>query len=145
MLTAAMRAAADAAAPDSLDMLRATGMGYLDFALSHPSHLQVMFGGLIAVYDPYPGLREASQEAYEYLLSAVRRGMTSGRMVAPSDQVAAVAAWSQVHGLALLIASGRVRLPDGSAIDYRALAQSVLLLQQQGYEARPAAGRRGKV
>ena len=134
-LSATMRAAAQAAAPDSLDMLRATGMGYLDFATSHASHLQVMFGGLIKSHEPYPGLLEASQAAYQDLQGAVRRGIQSGRLAAPSEQVAAVAAWSLVHGLALLAASGQLRMPDGSGVDQRQLAQAVLLLQQRGYEA----------
>ena len=52
----------------------ATGMVYVDFGVSHPHHLQIMFGDYIRNRNDHPGLVEASAEAYGALASVVRTG-----------------------------------------------------------------------
>jgi AcrR family transcriptional regulator len=131
-LTDAMRAAARQHSGAPLAMLQATGVAYVDFGVSCPHHLQVMFGDMIANHDDYPTLLQASKEAYELLVSVVREGQQAGCICAQSERIVALAAWSQVHGLALLIASGRIRSEGAERIEHKALAVSVITLLQEG-------------
>jgi len=68
-LTRAMEAAARPHAGDPLEMLQATGVAYVDFGVSYPHHLQIMFGDAITCHEDYPTLVEASKKAYEVLVS----------------------------------------------------------------------------
>jgi AcrR family transcriptional regulator len=131
-LTEAMRAAATRCSGDPLAMLLETGVAYVDFGVSHPQHLQVMFGDLIGNRDGYPDLVAASKEAYEVLESSVREVQKAGHGLAHSERIVALAAWAQVHGLALLVASGQIRLESTERIDHRELAVSVISLLRDG-------------
>jgi AcrR family transcriptional regulator len=128
-LSVAMRAAAQRCNGDSPAILRATGIAYVDFGVSHPHHLQIMFGDYIRYRNDYPGLVEASAEAYGVLVSVVRTGQLVEQLVPKSEQIVALAAWSMVHGLALLTSSGQV---DPWRRDHSSLAGAVLSLLMQG-------------
>ena len=141
-LTRAMEAAARPHAGDPLEMLQATGVAYVDFGVSHPHHLQVMFGDLITHHDIYPALVEASKKAYEVLVSVVREGQQSGGVGAQNERLVTLAAWAQVHGLAMLIASGQIR-PDGAErLEHKSLAASVLALQRDGLSVKAMGGKK---
>jgi len=70
------------------------GEAYVRFACEHPQRFRLMFSGA-------PPLRMAAQEAYAALKAAM-----SG--LAQSEEAAA-AAWSLVHGLAMLTLDGHFR------------------------------------
>jgi len=141
-LTRAMEEAARPHTGDPLEMLQATGVAYVDFGVSHPHHLQVMFGDLITHHDIYPALVEASKKAYEVLVSVVRDGQQTGRIVAQDERLVALAAWAQVHGLAMLIASGQIRSEGAERIEHKSLAASVLGLQRDGFSVKAMGGKK---
>jgi Tetracyclin repressor-like, C-terminal domain len=132
-LSAGMRAAAQRCNGDSPAVLRATGIAYVDFGVSHPHHLQAMFGDHIRNRNDHPGLIEASAEAYGVLASVVRTGQIVEQLSPQSEQIVALAAWSMVHGLAFLVASGQV---DPWRRDHCSLAGTVLSLLMQGLAAK---------
>jgi len=138
-LSAGMRAAAQRCNGDSQAVLRATGIAYVDFGISHPHHLQTMFGDHIRNRNDHPGLVEASAETYGVLASVVRTGQIVEQLSPQSEQIVALAAWSMVHGLASLISSGQV---DPWRRDHCSLAGTVLSLLMQGLAVKssPAQG-----
>jgi AcrR family transcriptional regulator len=138
-LTDAMRVEARQHTSNALATLQAIGVAYVDFGVSYPHHLQLMFGDLIANRDDYPTLVEASKEAYELLEAVVREGQRAGRVCAQSERIVALAAWALVHGLALLIASGQIRSEGTVRIEHRALAASVASLLQEGLSVKAGA------
>jgi AcrR family transcriptional regulator len=81
------------------------GVAYVEFALSHPAHFDVMYQpGLYDVTDP--DLQEAK---------AATAALLYGTADADTEQLAAgVAAWSIVHGLATLWRNGNVPPALGS-------------------------------
>jgi len=88
-----------AAAPDGFAEV---GAAYVEFALTHPGHFAVMHApGLVDGDDP--DLRRASRRTAEQLTGGV-----AGTLTGDPEQVAvaAVAAWSLVHGIATLTLSG---------------------------------------
>jgi AcrR family transcriptional regulator len=131
-LTSAMEAAARPHRGDALAMLQATGVAYVDFGVSYPHHLQVMFGDLITQHENYPTLVAASKKAYEVLVSVVREGQRAGRISAQNERLVTLAAWAQVHGLAMLIASGQIRAEGAERIEHKSLTASVIALLRDG-------------
>lgn len=134
-LTEMMRAAAHQSGDDALKSLHRVGLAYVAFGVAHPNHLQIMFGDLIASHAAYPSLLKAGAEAFEVLASTVRAGQKTGRIRHLNERLVSLAAWSQVHGLAWLIAFGQIRLEDASPIKPEALADQVLALLQTGLAA----------
>lgn len=136
LLTASMRAElAACAAADVPTRLRAAGQGYVAFAVKHPAYFRTMFGGCPwpAKDDPNDaGLRSAGQEAYDVLKSLVEEGLRTGALrPGDADQIA-VAAWSQVHGLGMLIIDGQLRDAAASTPAVRALTEGTLLALERG-------------
>ena len=78
------------------------GVAYVEFAVSHPGHFAVMYAPDVLDLEQ-PALSQARNRTFSALLSG-----TSGRSGedAVSAAAAATAAWSLVHGLAILILSG---------------------------------------
>lgn len=98
------------ATADPQAQLVAAGLGYLDFALSRPALFRLMFGSSrpdFAAED----LASAADAAYRHLVAQV---VACGGT--PRDDVAAV--WGLAHGLADLVAAGRMHplqaLPPGA-------------------------------
>lgn len=134
-LTQQMRNAALQTRSGPLQSLHRIGSAYVAFGVAHPHHLQIMFGDLIASHAQYPSLLEASGAAFEVLASSVRAGQKAGLIRQSDERLVSLAAWSQVHGLALLIASGQIP-PEGSApLQPDTLADAVLNLLQIGLAA----------
>jgi AcrR family transcriptional regulator len=136
-LTAAMREAVATERGDPLARLCAAGIAYVDFGVKHPNHLQVMFGDLVANHDEYPTLVAAATQAYEVLDSLVREGQQAGRVRQGNERTVALAAWAQVHGLTLLIATGQIRHEGPGQLDHKALASAVVGLQAEGLSTGP--------
>jgi AcrR family transcriptional regulator len=142
-LSQAMRAAAQRER-DVLKVLLRVGAAYVDFGVSHPHHLQVMFGDFIVRQAAYPSLVEAGKEAYELLAAAVRSGQQAGRIRAEDSPLVELAAWSQVHGLALLIASGQIPVEGMGPMQHGAIADGVLTLLQEGLLLKPKRSKQGR-
>ncbi len=100
-------------------LLRATGQGYLNFALAEPGLFRTAF---VTTADPQ---RQSNSEArgrkgrtaWEQLTDAVDGLVTAGA-VSPGRRVnAEMVAWSTVHGLAVLATDGPLRWSTREEID----------------------------
>jgi AcrR family transcriptional regulator len=76
-----------------------TGVAYVRFAVDHRAHFEVMFRPDLYRADD-PDLRAAGQRAADALAAAV--GTVPRERAGPDPALAAVAAWSIVHGFATL-------------------------------------------
>lgn len=83
--------------------LEETGWTYVQFALTHPDHVRVMFGSLISDPQAYPSLRAAGARAFNPLIEILRAGQGTGTVIAGNPRQLAFSAWAMVHGLALLL------------------------------------------
>lgn len=106
LATQAAREAAAAATPRA--QLIAAGLGYVDFALNRPALFKLMFGSARPDYAK-PDLFVAAEAAYRHLSEQVHA-------VGGQSELDVFAVWSSAHGLADLLAAGRLRtlraLPD---------------------------------
>jgi len=88
-----------------------------------------------------PDTRRSVEKAYEVLVSVVREGQQAGRISQQDERLVALTAWAQVHGLAMLIASGQIRSEGAERIEHKSLAASVLALQRDGLSVKAPGGR----
>jgi len=105
---------AERQAPDGPSALAATGTAYVLFAVDEPLRFQVMFRtDRLLARDP--DYLEACRQGFLPLQRAIERGMAEGWIAKDEIEDVTLAAWSVVHGLAMLWFSkhlaGRVR-PD---------------------------------
>lgn len=88
------------APPDPQAQLVAAGLGYIDFALERPALFRLLFGSDRPDFTD-TDLDTASTEAYFHLREQVR--------VAGGTETDAAGAWAMAHGLADLLANGRLK------------------------------------
>jgi hypothetical protein len=80
----------------------ASGLGYIDFALRHPQHFLLMFGGA-ALDRTNERLMRASEAAFGELLEVVAAiTRTRDPLKQREQRIGVVGAWSLVHGFAKL-------------------------------------------
>ena len=103
------------AAPDAAAQLVAAGQGYVAFAMERPALFRLLFGSSRPDYDA-PDLQAAAGAAYSHLVDQVTAA--GGQTL---TDVAAV--WAIAHGLADLMAAGRLK--PLAALDENARAEVV--------------------
>lgn len=114
--SASLRAAAEAET-DPERRSAARGRAYVHFAERHPGLFQVMFRSE-RLDDTRPALREAMDDATRALAETVEDGRQDTPVEPPLAKAARMAAaWSLVHGFAMLLLDGRLagimrQLPD---------------------------------
>lgn len=80
--------------------LIAASNAYVNFALNHPNHVQVMFCPYDA--EKYPSLLEASQASLNRLFELVKIGQERGELISGDTQAMTKSIWAMVHGVATL-------------------------------------------
>lgn len=140
-LTAALRAAYDAAPGTSLDQMYASGVAYVRFALDQPALFLLMFRPELrrATPDDAEGanatsrpLDTAAATAFAILVDGIRAAQSAGLIVEDDPYILALSAWSLVHGLAILAIDSPVGSPARTRAESVALAERALRIQQLG-------------
>jgi AcrR family transcriptional regulator len=104
---------------DPVERLRKTGQAYVHFGLEYPQHYRLMF------MTPHPErpsrtrseAANPGQDAYAFLLQAVREAMAAGclRPELKDPELAAQALWAGMHGLVAL----HLTKSDGDWLNWR--------------------------
>jgi len=134
MLSASMRAELEASgARKTARKLVALGMGYVNFGTTHPAYLKLIFGGALSKQAGPPSLYEAGAEAYDMLRDVVAAGITSGELHQMDPEEMALACWSLVHGLSMLIIDNAIPKPETRERE-RGLIERLVVLLGRGIE-----------
>jgi AcrR family transcriptional regulator len=113
------------AAADAGDAVVAMGKAYVDFAIRHPAHFQVMFRADAVPLDRYPEARKQEDEAFGKLVKEIDKTFAS--QPPEERRRIAVAAWAMVHGLATLILKGSLARKVGiPKLQQKQLAHEVI-------------------
>lgn len=109
---AALEAARDAAGPNALLQLNATGRAYVHFAVEQRAYFELMFRPE-HLNQSDPTLQAASDASYQVLLDTVVAAQALGMAPGIDARSVALAAWANVHGLATLWLDGNLtqRMP----------------------------------
>jgi len=117
LLTHSLQQAVQQASAEPLKQLEASGITYVRYAFSHPSHYRVMFGSYGGNQKMHPSLVEASMQAFMVLVNVIVEGQSAGVMRSGEPKQLAQAAWSLVHGLAMLLIDGQLPVAHDREID----------------------------
>lgn len=97
----------------------AMGTAYVQFAVDHPAHYRVMFGGhLTGQSVPDPELAREGAAAFQALVDALMSLQHQG--IARTDPPLRLAQyiWANVHGIAMLAIDGLLREPAGNVVGF---------------------------
>ncbi len=120
---------------EPLDAFRESGIAYVRFALAHPAHLAVMFGSVIEDPQQCEGLLEEGAGAFDVLVRIIEAAQTAGRLRSGDSRTLALAAWSMVHGLAMLTGPQNAVRPEAAEEIARAMT-GLLFEGMQAQETR---------
>lgn len=111
-LAVAMQKAAGSAGDGARERLNAAGVAYVRFAAAHPALFRVMFGPELPRRDS-PTLEQSSRAAFQILVDAAQDAVEATQGDREDLAVVTTAAWSVVHGLALLWLDGHLQHAQG--------------------------------
>ena len=96
----------------------AQGTAYIRFAVRHPSHYRVMFGGFVAGVAPDSALVREGTGAFQTLVDAIVAQQKDGRLHADPPLALAQYIWATVHGIAMLAIDGQLKQPIEEVIRF---------------------------
>lgn len=100
---------------EPLARLRASGSGYVAFALRRPEHFQVMFDAPCAK-ESHPEAAAAGDRTFHALLTLVGASQLSRQLPGGDPLPLALRCWALVHGIAKLAVAGRLPFADRDAV-----------------------------
>lgn len=101
----------------------AMGLAYVRFAVDHPSHYRVMFGGFIESCEKDAEFIDQATSAFQVLVDALVDQQRAGIVRADDPMLQARLVWALVHGIAMLVIDGQLRGQDerGEALNLYAI------------------------
>jgi AcrR family transcriptional regulator len=90
----------------------AMGRAYVQFAVAHPSHYRVMFGGFIYSAAKDDQFVAEAKAAFQVLVDALVEQQNAGDIRRDDPVQMARFAWAVVHGTAMLVIDGQVPEAD---------------------------------
>jgi AcrR family transcriptional regulator len=84
----------------------AMGAAYVRFAVAHPAHYRVMFGGFIGPGDKAHWKEDPSADAFQVLVDAIVEQQAHGLVRRDEPRQLALYIWAVVHGVAMIALDG---------------------------------------
>lgn len=94
------------------------GLLYVDFAIKHPQHYQLMFGTKICCREDYQELIDAGHTAFNIIVSKVEEGVKAGLLMDMEPLTLAKSLWSSCHGLASLVIAGVIDRTEEELLEF---------------------------
>ncbi len=94
------------------------GAAYVHFAVEHPSHYRVMFGGFVRGEAPDTDLAREGAAAFQALVDAIVALQTARKRPAGDPLELAQYIWATVHGIAMLAIDGLLRQPVDDVVRF---------------------------
>jgi AcrR family transcriptional regulator len=106
--SAAFTAARLATATEPVARLKLAVEAYVLFATEHPAAFRVMYAPYAAVSEGAPELLEARAEGHAAMMALLRDAQDAGKLRPGDPMQLALALWSSMHGLAVLLVEGQL-------------------------------------
>lgn len=120
-----MEAAVAAAPGDPTAQLQGTGRAYVSLALRRPALFRLMFSGAICSIPPGASFSEVAGRSFALLVRTIAQGQASGVLRAGPPEQAALAAWSMVHGLGVLLLERQLDVLGTADVDPMSLVDAM--------------------
>jgi len=88
---------------------QAMGKAYVQFAVAHPSHYRVMFGGFIESSAQDERFIAEAKAAFQALVDALVDQRNTGMIRGDDPVLTARYVWALVHGISMLVIDGQLR------------------------------------
>jgi AcrR family transcriptional regulator len=128
-LRSVIRMAADKVPYDPEQKLVEAGAAYVHMALRHPELMQLMFSA-VPGHEVDLELKQASMATIEPLVDIINTGIEAGVFRDRDAHELALAAWTSMHGLAMLLAARlmEIDMADKKSVDrlIRSVSQNVI-------------------
>ncbi len=98
--------------------LEAMGEAYVRFAVAHPSHYRVMFGGYVRDASSDSELAKEGAGAFQVLVDALVSQQEHGLVLRDNPLALAQYIWANVHGIAMLAIDGQLKQPTEEVIRF---------------------------
>ena len=98
--------------------LEAMGAAYVRFAVAHPSHYRVMFGGHVRDAASDSDLAKEGAGAFQVLVDAIIAQQKDGVLRRDNPLALAQYIWANVHGIAMLAIDGQLKQPVEDVIRF---------------------------
>ena len=118
----------------SLNQLQTTGIAYVEYALRYPTHYRVMFGSYCADEDAFPSLTTRANQSFQILVNIIEAGQAKKEIKPGEAQLLALANWSLVHGLAMLLIDNHLGIEEDAV---QPLIQQTIRLMETGMAMMP--------
>jgi AcrR family transcriptional regulator len=96
----------------------AMGEAYVRFAVEHPAHYRVMFGGYVRDALPDSELVKEGEGAFQVLIDALVAQQRQGLVRRDNPLALAQYIWANVHGIAMLAIDGQLKQPAADVIRF---------------------------
>lgn len=141
-LRTALQREIDAAGPaaSAVERYRATGRGYVRFALEHTAYLRVMFdlpkvAQMKCGPEPVEGeVAERADQCFEFVVQLVREAIDDGAFREADAYRRALIGWGMVHGLVSLYLAGCLGESVTTQEDLVALVEEAIRSMGEGWE-----------
>ncbi len=120
---------------DPAAQLQESGHQYVKMALQNPQCTQLMFSGILPCDDTYPELRLSGDAAIDGLKLMIEEGQNRGQFKQGDVEVLALAAWSGIHGLSMLLISGNLPEILNIPVEPHSLTTAVTTTLLEGLKA----------
>lgn len=97
---------------------KAMGAAYVRFAVAHPSHYRVMFGGHVRNAAPGSDLMTEGAGAFQVLVDAIVEQQKQGAIRRDNPLELAQYIWATVHGMSMLAIDGQLKQPVEEVIRF---------------------------
>ncbi|MCB0187291.1 MAG: TetR/AcrR family transcriptional regulator [Caldilineaceae bacterium] len=114
-LAAAMDQVLANTAAGTVEQVRDLGMVYVQFAVTHPQHYQLMFADLALTI--HGTLSDTAYGTFARLQQAIAAAQQDQQMTSGDSKLLAMSVWTTVHGLATLVIKGRTASMTGDMGD----------------------------
>ncbi len=121
---------------DPAAQLKEAAHGYVTMAMNRPQCTQLMFSGILPCDDTYPELRASGDTAFAGLKTIIEEGQTRGVFRRGDIETLALATWSSIHGLALLLIGGNLPEILSIPVDTRQLTDALTTTLLEGLKTR---------
>jgi AcrR family transcriptional regulator len=119
-------------ANDPAAQLQEAGHGYVRLAMDNPQCTHLMFSGILPCDDTYPELKSLGDAAFSGLKTIIEEGQASGVFKSGDVETLALATWSAIHGLALLLIGGNLPEILSISVDVRQITDAVTSTMLEG-------------
>ncbi|EQA36041.1 WHG domain protein [Leptospira inadai serovar Lyme str. 10] len=116
-------------------LFREAGVSYVEFALEHQDLFRIMYGNQIESHLKYESLVKMEDESFRIIVEIIQACEAAGLIKTDSVEKSAIAAWTMVHGIAVLLSGKQVMFRSVELRKARKITKDLIFFLYTGMKA----------